>query len=344
VVLDDGRVQGFYVGNGEYEQTSLFPNEFFPGRPPLLLSIDNSPELLNIPEYPQSLTTNPVIIPDSGAKIFIDPNGNLSIINKHDDPLVRLPINALPDARILHDGKNRILLLSDPAAHYDHGVLGDGIEATSITLIETHPQAQVINTIKLLENKVIEGISPIWADLNGDKFREIIVTLSDSKEGAQIAVYDESGELIALGPAIGRGYRWRHQLAVAPFGPRKEIELVGVLTPHIGGVVEFYRLINDELTIVAQIEGFTSHVIGSRNLDMAAAGDFDEDGVVELLVPNQALNTLGAIQRSLRGADIDWTLPIEGRIVTNLAAVTLSDSHILVGVGRDDSILRIWHP
>ena len=77
------------------------------------------------------------------------------------------------------------------------------------------------------------------------------------------------------GPAIGRGNRWRHQIAVAPFGPNGERELVDVLTPHIGGVVEFYRMVGDRIEIVATVPGFTSHVIGSRNLDLALAADAD---------------------------------------------------------------------
>ena len=68
-----------------------------------------------------------------------------------------------------------------------------------------------------------------------------------------------------------------------------------MLTPHIGGVVEFYHLEGNALLIYASISGFTSHTIGSRNLDRGAAGDFDGDGQVELLLPNQALTELGAL-------------------------------------------------
>jgi photosystem II stability/assembly factor-like uncharacterized protein len=45
--------------------------------------------------------------------------------------------------------------------------------------------------------------------------REIIVTQSDAQQGAQVVVYSESGERLAAVPAVGRGNRWRHQLAVA---------------------------------------------------------------------------------------------------------------------------------
>jgi hypothetical protein len=239
-------------------------------------------------------------------------------------------------------------LLTNPTTRYAHGVLGDGLEAAGITLVETTPTSRVVGTIEIPAPRVVEGISPIWVDWTGDGQREIIVTLADAENGAQIVLYDEEGTQLAAGPAIGRGARWRHQLAVAPFGPAGEVELVAVLTPHIGGVVEFYQWREDELTIVARQPGYTSHVIGTRNLDMAAAADFDGDGQIELLLPDQARRTLGAIVRTTgngdSGARLAWTLPVDGLVVTNLAAVAQENGQLAVGVGRADGVLRIWAP
>jgi hypothetical protein len=191
---------------------------------------------------------------------------------------------------------------------------------------------------------VIEGIAPIWADLTGDGSREIIVTASDRATGAQILVYSPSGNLIANGPAIGQGYRWRHAIAVAPFGPAGEMELVDVLTPHIGGLTEFYDMAGPTLAVAAQIRGYTSHVINTRNLDMAAAGDFDGDGRIELLLPSQDRTSLGAIRRTADGAELAWTVPLDATLVTNLATVTLSGDEMQVGVGLSDGTLYIWTP
>ncbi|MEC9280196.1 MAG: hypothetical protein VX947_04835, partial [Chloroflexota bacterium] len=140
--------------------------------------------------------------------------------------------------------------------------------------------------------------------LEEDGIREILVMVSNSRTGARLIVFNDAGEPTAFGPAVGRDSRWRHQLAVAPFGPSGEVEIVDVLTPHIGGIVEFYRLENDILKVVVKIPGFRSHKIGSRNLDMAVAGDFDGDGRVELLVPNQTLDEIGGIRRTLDGAEV----------------------------------------
>jgi hypothetical protein len=133
-------------------------------------------------------------------------------------------------------------------------------------------------------------------------------------------------------------------LAVAPFGPNGETEIATVLTPHIGGVVEFYQLVDNRLEVVARIPGYSTHIIRSRNLDMALAADFDSDGRIELLVPNQQFDTLGAISRTVEGAEVTWSVPVGGRITTNIAAVKLTDEKFVVGVGNSEKMLRLWIP
>ena len=61
---------------------------------------------------------------------------------------------------------------------------------------------QVVTQISIPGQLVVEGISPIWADLNGDGQSEIIVALSEAEQGAQVAVYSESGSRWRLTGAI----------------------------------------------------------------------------------------------------------------------------------------------
>jgi hypothetical protein len=269
-------------------------------------------------------------------------NGDLVLLDN--EQALHLPINALPDTRILVDESERILVLTEPTDRYDHGILGDRIEAASITLVETQAAPRVVGTIVIPEPGVIEGLSPIWIDLDGDGRREIIVTISDALLGARLVVFDEQGNRIATGPAIGQSHRWRHQLAVAPFGPEGELEIVDVLTPHIGGVVEFFRLERNRLHNTASVRGYSTHRIGSRNLGMALAGDFDGDGRIELLVPEQNFRYLGAIRRTDDGAETVWRLPVGGHITTNLAAAVLSSGNVVLGVGSAEGTVRLWPP
>ena len=209
-------------------------------------------------------------------------------------------------------------------------------------MVSTKPGIQVVWTSPLPDGDVVEGISPIWTDLDGDGTREILITVSNSRVGARLVVLNDAGDPVAFGPAVSRGSRWIHQLAAAPFGPSGELEVADVVTPHIGGTVEFYRLEEDSFRVVAKVPGFRTHAIGSRNLDMAVAGDFDGDGRIKLLVPNQAMDEIGGIRRTEEGAEIAWTLPIDGKVSTNLAAVPSNSGGLTLGVGRDDGVLLVW--
>ena len=106
-------------------------------------------------------------------------------------------MDALPDARLLVEEQERVLLLTTPSSRYPHGIAGDQVEATEITLLETRPSLKAVTRISIPGQRVVEGISPIWADLNGDGQREIFVTISDGEQSAQVVVYSESGDQLA---------------------------------------------------------------------------------------------------------------------------------------------------
>ena len=339
-VLEDGKVHAFSIAKGQVRDQPISPRKLPPGTPPLLMVSNGIPTLLSVSSSNSSPYTTPVVLQQPGDSAFVQDDGDLVV--KIAGLSTVLPLNALPDARLVTDEEDRLLVLTDATEIYPHGVLGDGAEAHSLTLVRTKPSVGVVWTVRLPDGDVVEGIAPIWSDLDGDGVREILVTVSNSDMGARLVVFNDAGDTVAFGPTVGRGSRWRHQLAAAPFGPSGEIEIADVLTPHIGGIVEFYRLDNDSLRVVAKVPGFRSHKIGSRNLDMAVAGDFDGDGRVELLVPSQGLDEIGGIRRTEAGAEVAWTLTIHGKVSTNLAAVTTESGELMLGVGREDGTLLVW--
>jgi len=328
-VMENGTAQAFRISGKSYEPIEISPSQLPAGMPPTLLVEDEIVQLI-VPPNGASLLTNPILVGDQIA--YIASNGDLVLGEAH------LSINALPDARILLDEKDRILVLTSPTNRYAHAVVGDEIEASAITLIETSPELRIVQTISINEPDVIEGISPIWADIDNDGVHDIIVTLSNSQTGARIVAYREDGTLLAESEPIGRGNRWRHQLAVAGFELNKPPLLVDIRTPHIGGIVEFFQYNNGKLESVKEIMGFSTHSIGSRNLDSALAGDFNNDGVIELLAPDQKHTSLGII--SLDG--VLATLPLDGTLASNLSAAAI-DGTIYIGAGTQNN-LRIWIP
>ncbi|MBT3338940.1 MAG: hypothetical protein HN855_11960 [Anaerolineae bacterium] len=339
VSFEDGSLSAYFVNNNGYEEIAITPQRFSPEMPLTIYSSNGELFALAAPGADAAPYSQPIFLDAASGKIaYIASNGDLVI--SENDQETRLSVNALLDSRILIDEHSRLLFLSSPTDRYTHGVLGDDIEATGITLVATKPELKVLQTIAIPEPDVIEGIYPIWADLNNDGEREIIVTLSNAQDGARILAFREDGSLLAEGPAIGTGYRWRHQLVVAPFGEFEEPLLAVIRTPHIGGVIEYYRLNGNTLEIVKSISGFSTHSIGSRNLFTAQAGDFDSDGQVELLLPDQNQTRLGII--GVDGEPAFW-LDLQAELVTNLAAVEVAEKgEVVIAGGLSTNILRIW--
>jgi hypothetical protein len=85
-----------------------------------------------------------------------------------------------------------------------------------------------------------------------------------------------------------------------------------------------------------------SHLNGSRNLDQAAAGDFDGDGNVELLVPSRDQETLVALRRIGDSVEEVWKLELGSRLGTNLSVVETEDGGLVLGASTENGILHIW--
>lgn len=254
-----------------------------------------------------------------------------------------ISLAALPDARLLSDGRGQLLLYTDPTDRYRHGALGDELEASALTLIEA-AAADIVWSFQLAAPQVFEGLAPLWVDLGQEGHRLAVTTVSDASEGARYLLVNSEGQELASSPAIGQGYRWRHAIAAAPLGPDGEWELVGVRTPHLGGVVEYFQRQGDTLELTAELAGFSSHQLGSRNLDQALVSDFDADGAYELLVPRQDLSSLAVVGRTKSGAALEFQLDLGSAIVTNLAVACHRQAGLALAAGLRDGTLVIWIP
>ncbi len=339
-VARDGDVQGFLVEDRRISDVAITPTKLPGGTPPLLAVTEDEAFLVTPPTGLGSELTHPVPLGESGRLASIGPDR--LVIRQGGALLAELPLDPLPDTRLLVDEEERRRLLAGPSERYPHGIAGDRLEATDILLADTTEYPKILQSIPIPREAVVEGISPIWADLDGDGQREIIVTQSDAAQGVQVVVYSESGDLLAKGPAVGRGNRWRHQISVAPFGPNGDVELAEVLTPHIGGIAGFYRMEGNSLELAAQQGGVTTHAIGFRNLDMGLAADLDGDGQSELVIFNQSFDTLTALRRTEDGTDTAWSIQLGAKAKTNLATAVSNDGGISVSVGLDGQTLRVW--
>jgi hypothetical protein len=297
--------------------------------------VDGGEVRLLVPGPGEAPAAVPLVV--GGSRIAVREDGSVAI-----DGAAVPGVAALPDARIALDEHGRAVLPTGPTERYPHGVVGDLVEAAAVSVVDTATGAATV-LAEVGADEVIEGTGVIWADADGDGSRDAVVTVSTPPAGARLAVFGDGG-LVAESDPIGRSNRWRHQVAVAPTAPDGGLEIVAVRTPHIGGVVEFFRLEEGRLDRTAGLSGFTSHVIGSRNLAIPVVADADGDGALEVVLPSQDRRSLGGVARTADGATVAWLVPLEGTLSANLGAVPLPDGGLALAAGRADGVVRIWMP
>lgn len=338
--LESGALHAIALRDGRAERIPNFVPAHLDG-PPVLVRTGRQVSVL-APATHGSRLSHPVPIARQQRLAYISDLGLLSLASFFGSQRSGLKVIIPMDARILADDKGRLLTLSDPTTRYAHGALGDDEEAASMTLVDAGGKARIARRIVFPEADVFEGIAPLWVDWNLDGEREIVATLSSGEGGSRIVLFAEDGKPIAESAPIGAAYRWRHAIAVAPFGPGGEMELAEVVTPHLQATVQFLAWRGGRLQPTATLGGFTSHVNGSRNLDLAAAGDFDGDGKIELLLPDVRFRFLGGIRRTARGAEVAWKVPLPSRLSSNIGSVLMDNGTMIVAAGLADGTLRFW--
>ena len=334
VALEDGTVEAWAIVGGKPERRSPGVGSLPPGTPPLV-SIDDGKVEVVAPPADASPLTHPVIV--DGTLVYVTTDGRLVVAG--DGTATTLSIDALLDSRLSVSQNGLVSVLAGPTDRYPHAVLGDNLEAARIVVVDV-ASASVVGEATISEPSVIEGIAAPWVDADGDGSEELLVTVSNGEVGARLALYAPDGQLVAEGPPIGQGNRWRNQLGAGPVGPDGEIGVIDVRVPHIGGVVEYFRLQGDELVRAAERSGFTSHGIGSRNLDWALAADLTGDGRLDVVAPTQDRAALGILSRTLDGVEVVTELDLPGRLTSNLSFVGSPDGSL--AAGTTDGILRVW--
>ena len=241
----------------------------------------------------------------------------------------------LPDARPLQvdldgrgDGGHIAVLAGPDGGRYDHGVLGDAIEATRVLWIERHG-LDVLRELSLPAPHVFEDIAPRPVLLPGSRARAGLLTVRSGPDGGQLALVTADPaqpgglRLAALGDTVGGFHRW-----LAPTTDGRH--LVAVHTPHIGGVLHVYQRDGERLSWRALVGDVSTHRIGTRQTDLAAW----LQGL--LVLPSQDGRRLRRLNPAADWAEMtSVTLPGRATLTTALAestalAVMLDDGQVVL--------------
>jgi hypothetical protein len=251
-----------------------------------------------------------------------------------------LPDGALRDGRIA-TGKRDIARawFAEPTEAYDHGVLGDKVEASALVIERTDGSR---TTVKLAADAVFEDLEPRLADLDGDGKDEIVVVKSYLARGSALAVIAERKgkyEIVAETPPLGGPHRWLNPAGIGDFNADSRMDIALVRQPHVVGQLELWSYINGGLRKTAEMPDVSNHIIGSRALNMSAAADFDGDKSLDLAVPSLDRSRLRFL--SFMPAREIASVALPAKAVTNLGLVAIENSPPAVVLGLEDGTLVV---
>jgi hypothetical protein len=236
----------------------------------------------------------------------------------------KAPSDAIPHAGVAI-GKNQIhrAWLVQATGRYDHGVLGDLIEAGALKVQLRDGREMVY---ELGDQYVFEDLTPRLADMDGDGLDEIILARSSLSEGTAVSVYrigERQIEQFAVSPSIGLAYHWLYPVGAGDFDADGKMDIAVVETPHLGKTLVIYGREVSRLQSIGRAEGFSTHSIGSTVLEMAVIADLNGDGVLDIVLPNGGKNQLIAVTFRGRKFLTIWEGPKGAAIVTEVLRVDI---------------------
>ncbi len=248
-------------------------------------------------------------------------NGKVAVSFRDDMPWPKVPDGALPDSKPAV-GRHDIARawLAQPTDRYDHGVLGDKIEAAALD-IETRDGKR--ETVHLKSDAVFEDLQPRIADLDGDGHDEIVVVKSYLKRGSALAIIGlrrGKYEILAETPPLGGPHRWLNPAGIGDFTGNGKIDIALVRQPHVVGALEIWNWHDGRLQKVAEMKDVSNHIAGTRALDMSVVADFDGDGIADIAIPSLDRSRLRVLSFAPRPREIA-NIALPAKAVTNLGLI-----------------------
>ncbi len=136
-------------------------------------------------------------------------------------------------------------------------------------------------------------------------------------------------EPFAEGPALGKFGRWIHLLGVADLEGTGRPQVVGLRTPHIGGILQVFDVVPPRLVLRTERPGLSTHALGSRNLDQAAMADLAGSGHPQIVAPDKRRRRILAMEWLGEGLLERWAYDLAAPITSNLVVADLAGGGLL---------------
>ena len=216
----------------------------------------------------------------------------------------------LPEKKISTSlDENVYATYTTPTEIYDHGILGDQIEASQLVVVVD----RIFYELQLSNDYVFEDIRPRLYDVDGDGALEFITIRSNVSKGAGIVIYKIIADKLveyAFVPEIGTANRWLNIVAINDLDNDGIVELVWIQTPHIGGILKVAKIELGAMEVLAETSLYSNHAIGERNLCLSVLTEQsnqkvfyvpsqDRDKIVGFTFANTALTEFEVINQAL---------------------------------------------
>jgi len=345
-----GDITEIDVLSGEIEQVALATERSF------LTSCNNDIVFVNADGKLDTLDTawqGPEVAPfskvtclPSGEIAAIDNDGDLLKVDADGKLVQRLAIDALRDTQLARadldkDGNPEIIILTVPTERYGHGVLGDRVEAEAVTVVDA--TSWIVKASFVLPETFVFEQMRVEVLETGSKTL-VLGTRSSRQTGAGVIALElqkddelQDDVLVQVGEAgvIGLGNRWLNLFDSA------NGEAYAIKTPHIGGPLQRYSYVDDELQLSSEDVGVTNHRIGSRNLDLAVLVNGD-DSSVRFIAPQYDQKTLEAFSCVVAEAcKSSWTYKLDSSLTSNLVVATIEATSYVAAADRSGKVYLI---